>query len=169
MVLWPGRDRAVPARHQPVRAAAVRAAVGQRRHRVVLFAGAGAQFARETYAEYPPGGLNTRHGNAPTLRHLLAATTRNPGKVELAGYAVGSRRNDERIAADRVYLFTDATTGADAWRQAQDDYGILGAAATPDHIDLVDVPGGRARRPGCWSGTDGCGGQDCVIEWASRF
>jgi hypothetical protein len=33
--------------------------------------------------------LNARHGNAPTLRHLLAATTRNPGKVELAGYAVG--------------------------------------------------------------------------------
>src|SRR6478609_12101981 len=79
-LLWPGRDRAVPARHQPVRAAAVRAAVGQRRHRVVLFAGAGAQFARETYAEYPPGGLNTRHGNAPSLRHLLAATTRNPAR-----------------------------------------------------------------------------------------
>src|SRR6478609_8907302 len=77
-LLWPGRDRAVPARHQPVRAAAVRAAVGQRRHRVVLFAGAGAQFARETYAEYPPGALNTRHGNAPTLRHLLAATPATP-------------------------------------------------------------------------------------------
>ena len=84
--------------------------------------------------------MNTRHGNAPTLRHLLAATTRNPGRVELAGYAVGPRRNDERIAADRVYLFTDAPTGADAWRQAQDDYGILGAAAPPDDIDLVCVP-----------------------------
>ncbi len=104
------------------------------------FAGAGAQFARDTYAEYPPGALNTRHRNAPTLRHLLAATTRNPGRVELAGYAVGPRRNDEHIAADRVYLLTDATTAADAWRQAQDDYGILGAAAPPDDIDLVDVP-----------------------------
>ena len=64
---------------------------------------------------------------------------RRSGKVELAGYAVGPRRSDERIAADRVYLFTDAPTGADAWRQAQEDFGIL-AAAPPDDIDLVDVP-----------------------------
>ena len=47
---------------------------------------------------------------------------------------------DERIVADRVYLFTDAPTPADAWRQAQDDYGILGATAPPDDIRLVDVP-----------------------------
>ena len=107
---------------------------------VVHFAGAGADFARDTYADYPPGALNTRQGNSPTLRHLLAASTRNPGRVELGGYAVGPRRGDERIVANRVYLFTDATTGTDAWRQAQDDYGILGATAPPDDIRLVDVP-----------------------------
>ena len=39
-----------------------------------------------------------------------------------------------------MYLFTDAPTGADAWRQAQDDYGILGATAPPDDVRLVDVP-----------------------------
>jgi len=39
-----------------------------------------------------------------------------------------------------VYLFTDAPTPADAWRQAQDDYGILGGLAPPDDIRLVDVP-----------------------------
>ena len=107
---------------------------------VVHFAGAGAAFARDTYADYPPGALNTRQGNSPTLRHLLAATTRNPGRVELGGYAVGPRRGDERIVANRVYLFTDAATGTDAWRRAQDDYGILGATAPPDDIRLVDVP-----------------------------
>lgn len=107
---------------------------------VVHFAGAGAAFARDTYPDYPPGALNTRQGNAPTLRHLLAASTRNPGRVELGGYAAGPRRGDERIVANRVYLFTDAATGTDAWRQAQDDYGILGATAPPDDIRLVDVP-----------------------------
>ena len=107
---------------------------------VVFFAGAGAQFARDTYPEYPPGALNTRHGNSPTLRRLLAAATRHPVRVELGGYAVGPHGDEERIAADRVYLFTQATTGVDAWRQAQDDYGILGATATPEHITLVDVP-----------------------------
>jgi len=107
---------------------------------VLHFAGAGASFARDTYADYPPGALNTRQGNSPTLRHLIAAATRNPGRVELGGYAVGPRRDGERIVANRVYLFTDATTGADAWRQAQDDYGILGATAAPEDIRLVDVP-----------------------------
>ncbi len=133
---------------------------------VVLFAGAGAQFARDTYAEYPPGALNTRHGNAPTLRHLLAATTRNPGRVELAGYAVGPRRNDERIAADRVYLFTDATTGADACGKPR----TTTASSAPRHRPTTSTsstsPGGRVRRPGCWRGIDGGDRHDCVIAWA---
>ena len=107
---------------------------------VTHFAGAGADFARDTYPEYPPGALSTRHGNSPTLRHLLAAATRNPGRVELGGHVIGPPGDDERIVADRVYLFTDAPTPADAWRQAQDDYGILGATAPPDDIRLVDVP-----------------------------
>jgi hypothetical protein len=107
---------------------------------VVHFAGAGAAFARDTYAEYPPGALTTRQGNSPTLRHLLAAITRNPGRVELGGYAVGPRHGGERIVANRVYLFTDAPTGTDAWRQARDDYGILGAIAAPDDVRLVGVP-----------------------------
>ena len=106
----------------------------------VHFAGAGAGFARATYAEYPPGALNARRGNSPTLRHLLAACTRNPGRVEFGGYAIGPDRADEGIVADRVFLFTDATDGADAWRQAAGDYGILGALAPPDEVRLVDVP-----------------------------
>ena len=108
--------------------------------RVVHFAGAGADFARDTYPEYPPGALSTQHGNSPTLRHLLAAATRNPGRVELGGHVIGSDRDHDRIVADRVYLFTDAPTPADARRQAQDDYGILGALAPPGDIRLVDVP-----------------------------
>ena len=135
-----GRRRGGPTRHQPPRARPARPRRTNGDDGVVHFAGAGADFARDTYPEYPPGALSTRHGNSPTLRHLLAAATRNPGRVELGGHAIGPRRDDERIVADRVYLFTDATTGADAWRQAQDDYGILGATAPPDDIRLVDVP-----------------------------
>lgn len=60
--------------------------------------------------------------------------------MELGGSAVGPRRADERIVADRVHVFTDATTGTDTWRQAQDDDGILGAVAAPDRVRLIDVP-----------------------------
>ena len=63
-----------------------------------------------------------------------------PGGSNSAATSSARDRDDERIVADRVYLFTDAPTGADAWRQAQDDYGILGATAPPDDIRLVDVP-----------------------------
>ena len=53
---------------------------------------------------------------------------------------MGPRRADERIVADRVHVFTDATTGTDTWRQAQNDDGILGAVAAPDRVRLIDVP-----------------------------
>ena len=63
-----------------------------------------------------------------------------PGGSNSAAMSSARTATDERIVADRVYLFTDAPTPADAWRQAQDDYGILGALAPPDDIRLVDVP-----------------------------
>ncbi|MGS0688640.1 hypothetical protein ACVBEQ_26405 [Nakamurella sp. GG22] len=140
-----GCGRGEPARHRSVRARAQRGGFthgddgGSLRWR---WCG----FAKDTYAEYPPGALAARHGNFPKLRHLLAVCTRNSGRVELGGHAAGPQRQDEGIVADRVYLFTDAPDGADAGGRRR----TTSASSAPSHRPTRSVSwmcrGFRVRR-----------------------
>lgn len=84
--------------------------------------------------------LSERHHMGPRLGAILA-TARNHPDVEVSGYVVGPHRDDERMAADGVFLRDESIgSAADALTALRDRYALTDAESGPDHVELVDVP-----------------------------
>lgn len=104
------------------------------------YAGLGQSQAATLLGSMTRRQLSDRHHMGPRLGAILATAAKHPD-VEVSGYVVGPRRDDERMAADGVFLRDESIgSAADAMTALRDRYGLVDAEASPDHVELVDVP-----------------------------
>ncbi len=81
----------------------------------------------------PPGTLDDRQNDGPTLRRLLEAAVAHPEVVELHGYLVGPARPDERLSVEAVTVR--------AWSDLRVTHGHDGACECDELLDRVRALG----------------------------
>ena len=108
---------------------------------LIRFQGLGGEQARNLLGRLTPKQLGESQNGGPSLGAALGAAARNPGMVEVHGYAVGPDRTDERLTAEGVFIYDDTITDeAGALKAAWSRFGLGDADGPPDEIQQQENP-----------------------------